>query len=90
MSNTHVLNKMAGELKSSSGALIDRISESRRRAHDAVLNLRDLEEAIKARIREEHERARAMEAAEQERAAAEAAVVAQAKAEPAAAPGNEE
>lgn len=74
MATTHVLNKLAGDLKASSGALIDRIAESRRKAHEAVLDLRDLEEAIKARIREEHERARAeeAEAALREEAAAEA------------------
>jgi len=60
MANTNVL-KLAGDLRSSSSALIERIADSRRKAHDVVLDLRDLEEAIKARIREDRERATAEE-----------------------------
>ena len=81
MANTHVLNKLAGDLRSSSGALIERIAESRRKAHEAVLDLRDLEEAIKARIREERERAASEEAeALQNEAAAEPEVSGEASA----------
>ena len=81
------LSKTASELKASSNILLDRIGETRRKAHDAVLSLRDLEEAIKARIRDDHERARAMEALEQEMPQAdEPAVAAKAKPEPVASP----
>ena len=60
MSNIHVLN-VADELKASSQSLLERIDESRRKAHDAMMDLRDLEETVKTRLRDDHERAHAEE-----------------------------
>ncbi len=82
------LSKTASELKASSNMLLERIGETRRRAHDTVLSLRDLEEAIKGRIRDDHERARAMEALEQDlpQVAEEPAIAVKVKPEPVAPP----
>ena len=63
MSNISIL-KTTGELKAASNSMLDKIGESRRKAHDAMMNLRELEDSVKVRIREDHERARAEEAME--------------------------
>ncbi len=57
MSNIHVL-KIAEELKASSQSLINKVEESRRKTHDALQDLRELEETVKTRLRDEHERVR--------------------------------
>ena len=63
----HPVQKVAEELKSSSNILIERIGDSRRKTYEVMASLRELEDAIKTRIREDHERQRAEEAEAHER-----------------------